>query len=248
MKIRLLFFLLMLGLSSKSQDKGSFYLFNADWQNYREGIDSPSFILHIHQMNDSCWQWDFYNFKGPLIKTAQYRDSKGKELNGISHYYNERGWLDSIAVYQSGKKHGNFYKLATDTFNYKIKYKYQDDSLIEVVYYDDEKKDSGITYKDEKESEYPGGLGQWSRYLGKNLQYPDRALNFNITGDVRILFIVDIKGQVLEPYVARSIEYSLDDASLNIIRKSGKWTPAFQNGKFVKSYKIQPIQFRLQER
>ena len=99
----------------------------------------------------------------------------------------------------------------------------------------------------DEESEYPGGAQQWLRYLNKHLKYPDRALNGNIQGDVSVLFIVDLEGNVINPVIARSVEYSLDDESLQIVLQSGKWSPAVMRGKKVKSYKLQPIFFKLQE-
>jgi len=243
MKIISLFFGLILALTVRSQEKESFYVFDADWKPTK--IDSARFLLHVHHVNDSCWQWDYYNFSGPLLKTEQYRDKDGTELNGASKHYNEKGWLDSTSTYRRGKKNGDFLKVSSDSFAVQVKYVYRDDSLVEVIDVRKQKKDSAIEYKDEKEAEYPGGVGQWMRYLNKNLKYPDRAVNSEIQGEVRTLFIVDKDGHVLESYIGRSIEYSLDEESLRIIRGSGKWIPSFQNGKFVKAYKIQPIIFRL---
>jgi len=148
-------------------------------------------------------------------------------------------------MFRRGKKNGDFLKLSGDSLTVKMKYVYRDDSLVEVIDVSKEKKDSSVTYKDEKESEFPGGAGKWMRYIGKNIQYPDRAFKANIEGNVRVAFIVDKEGRVEEPFIARSVEYSLDEESLRIIQGSGKWTPAFQNGKLVKSYKIQPVNFRL---
>jgi protein TonB len=126
-----------------------------------------------------------------------------------------------------------------------IKYIYRDDSLVSVLYPQKQKKDTIALYGDERESEFPGGGQAWLKYLTKNLQYPERAMNSNIEGDVRVVFIIDKQGNVADPYIAHSVEYSLDEEALRIIKESGKWSPAFQNGKIVKSYKAQPIRFRL---
>ncbi len=239
-----LFFLLMLCLSAKSQEKEAFYVFDAGWKPTK--IKSAHFLLHTHQVNDTCWQWDYYNFIGPLIRTEQFRDKGGIELDGISNHYNEKGFVDSMATFRRGKRNGDSWKLNGDSLKYKIKYVYRDDSLVEAVYLDKLKKDSTVSYKDEKESKYPGGLAAWSRYLSKNLQYPERAIKGNIQGTVSVGFIVDKIGNVIAPYIARSVEYSLDEEALKIIKGSGKWDPAFQNGKNVKSYKMQPLIFKLQ--
>jgi protein TonB len=241
MKKMPLFFLLTLSITARSQEKESFYVFDADWKPTK--IESAHFLLHTHQVNDTCWQWDSYNFVGPLIKTEQFRDKGGIELEGISNYYNEQGLIDSIANFRRGKRNGDSWKLSGS--KYKFKYVYQDDSLIEVIDLDKQKKDSTVSYKDEKESKYPGGATAWSRYLSKNLQYPDRAIKGNIEGTVSVGFITDKAGNVIAPYIARSVEYSLDEEALKIIKGSGKWDPAFQNGQNVKSYKMQPLNFRL---
>ncbi len=99
----------------------------------------------------------------------------------------------------------------------------------------------------EIESEYPGGQNAWARYLNHNLHYPDRAVNAEIMGDIRLQFIVDREGNIIDPEINKSVEYSLDEEALRIIKGSIKWTPAHQDGRLVKSYKIQPINFRLQK-
>jgi protein TonB len=99
--------------------------------------------------------------------------------------------------------------------------------------------------KVEIESEYPGGPAAWQRYLLKTLHYPDEAVNNEIQGDVIVQFIVDKEGNVSE-VEAISGPNELRDEAVRVIKKSGKWTAAVQNGRMVKSYKKQPIKFRLE--
>jgi protein TonB len=242
MKAPLLFLLLTFSLSAIAQSKEFFYVFDGNWKPTK--LDSAHFLLHVHEVNDTCWQWDYYHIAGPLVKTEQYRDKDGNELDGSSRFYNERGWLDSTAAYKRGRKDGYFRKMQGDSLKWKTEYLYRNDSLINVKDFTNV-KDSAMVSKTDKESKYPGGLGKWGRYLNKNLKYPDRAVNFNIEGEVRILFIVNKEGEVKDPYVAKSVEYSLDGESLTIVEKSGKWEPGSQNGKLINTYKVQPINFRL---
>jgi protein TonB len=243
MKAISLILLVFLSLVARSQEKESFYVFDADWKPTK--IKSAIYFLHRHQVNDTCWQWDFYHMYGPLIRTERSRDKEGTELEGVCNHYNEGGYLDSTSMFRRRRKHGDFIRMAKDSLHPKIKYVYRDDSLMEVVYPDRIKKDTLLKFDDERESEYPGGVGAWSRYLQKKIQYPDRAMNSNIEGEVRVVFIIDKQGNVTDPYISHSVEYSLDEEALLIIKESGKWSPAFQNGKIVKSYKAQPIVFRL---
>jgi protein TonB len=241
MKKTPLLFLLIISLYGRSQDNEVFYVFDANWKPTK--IQLARFFLHTYAVNDSCWQWDYYNFMGPLLKTEQYRNKDGGEMNGVCYYYNNNGIIDSSTNYYHGKKNGDSWRMADSSKN-RISYKYLDDSLIEVVDGSKKKKDSAITYGDEKESEFPGGHGAWARYLNRNLVYPERAMNNNMQGQVDVIFIVDQNGNVIDSRISKSVEYSLDDEALKIIKNSGKWRPAFQNGRYVKSYKKQPIVFK----
>jgi protein TonB len=99
--------------------------------------------------------------------------------------------------------------------------------------------------KVEIESSYPGGQAAWQRYLNKSLRYPQEAQDNEIQGAVVIQFIVDKEGNVSE-VEAISGPNELREEAVRVIKKSGKWTPAVQNGRQVKSYKKQPIVFRLE--
>lgn len=96
----------------------------------------------------------------------------------------------------------------------------------------------------EIESQYPGGLSAWAAYLNRNLSYPQDAADKEIQGTVIIQFIVDMTGNVSDVNAISGPE-ELRAAAINVIKKSGKWTPAIQNGQKVKSYKKQPVAFRL---
>ncbi|HTS45108.1 MAG TPA: energy transducer TonB [Puia sp.] len=109
---------------------------------------------------------------------------------------------------------------------------------------DNEDYDKTFT-KVEIESDYPGGAAAWMRYLSKNLHYPDDAVNNEIQGDVIVQFIVDKEGNVSD-VEAISGPSELRDEAVRVIKRSGQWTPAIQNGRKVKSYKKQPIKFRLE--
>jgi protein TonB len=99
--------------------------------------------------------------------------------------------------------------------------------------------------KVEIESEYPGGAAAWQRYLNRNLRYPQEAIDNEVQGAVVVQFIVDREGNVSD-VEAISGPQELRAEAVRVIKKSGKWTPAVQNGRQVKSYKKQPIVFRLE--
>lgn len=96
----------------------------------------------------------------------------------------------------------------------------------------------------EIQAEYPGGLSAWARFLNKNLRYPDDALNNGVAGTVMVQFVVDLEGNVSDIQVISGPESGgLREEAIRVIRKSGKWEPAVQNGRHVKAYRKQPVTF-----
>jgi periplasmic protein TonB len=246
MKIILILCLNMLSISVFCQDKNAFYAMDANMN--QTTLEKSKYMLWIHEKEDSNWQWDYYYTWGPLVKSQSFADHDGTVLNGRSCHYNTMGNLDSTGIFDHGKKNGSFFKYTTfskDSFRIVKQYDYKDDSLVKVI---DVKagKDEKTDTLHERESEYPGGIRQWYRFLGQNLKYPDRAVGKEIQGQVQILFIVDTGGVVQDPYIQKSLEYSLDQEALRVIRVSGIWDPATKDGEKIKSYKMQPFNFRLE--
>lgn len=102
----------------------------------------------------------------------------------------------------------------------------------------------GIFTSVQIESEYAEGKAAWERFLNKNLRYPQEAIDQMIQGDVYVQFLVDGEGNISNIEAISGPE-ELRAEAVRVIRKSGKWTAAIQNGRKVKSWKKQPIKFRL---
>lgn len=109
----------------------------------------------------------------------------------------------------------------------------------------EEEEDWGKTFtKVEIESGYPGGPRAWQRFLKRHLNFSQEAIDNQIQGTVVVQFIVDIEGNVSN-VIAISGPEELRAEAVRVIKKSGKWTPAIQNGRQVKSYKTQSILYHL---
>jgi TonB family protein len=106
-------------------------------------------------------------------------------------------------------------------------------------------KPVGPNEKVEIESTFPGGNKAWANFLGTNLVYPKKAVRKRIEGTVLLQFIVDKDGAVSD-LRALSGDPLLAEAALKAMAESPRWKPAMQNGKLVKSYKKQPIVFKLE--
>jgi bla regulator protein blaR1 len=115
-----------------------------------------------------------------------------------------------------------------------------------IIKKDAQQKKSDKAYtKVEFEADYPGGHQGWTEYLMKNLKYPEQAVKKEIQGVVVAQFIVNIDGSLSDIKIIKSPNKLLSDETLRIIKNSGNWTPAVQNGSQIRSYKRQPIVFKL---
>ncbi|MBC7830006.1 MAG: TonB family protein [Chitinophagaceae bacterium] len=100
--------------------------------------------------------------------------------------------------------------------------------------------------KVEIEATYPGGSPAWQKYILQNLRYPAKAVKNNISGTVTVEFIVDKKGKISDINVTNGPDELRAEAA-RVIRQSGKWIPAQQNGQIVKAYRRQSIAFQLEK-
>jgi len=233
--------------SNKTADK--FFMLDENFKG--TSLGNARFFIRVAKQNDSCWQFDTYNITGPLISREQYKDEQGNVMHGQSVYFNKKGTRDSIIHFVNGFADGPWYYL-NDTGKIFLEKDYvkghltattdriKSDSLYAVEH---KKKDTVKMV--EEESSFQGGLKGWAKYLTDNMVYPDRAQKIEKQGSVVLQFIVDTEGRVIDPEITRSVEFSLDEEAMRMIKESPRWKPAVQNGKKVKSYKIQPITFKL---
>ena len=99
--------------------------------------------------------------------------------------------------------------------------------------------------KVEIESEFPGGLPAWNRFLSNTLVYPPKAVRKKIEGQVVARFIVEKNGEISNIEIVSGPK-ELWNAVLDALHQSPRWKPAIQYGRKVKSYKSQPFNFKLE--
>lgn len=98
----------------------------------------------------------------------------------------------------------------------------------------------------EQMPEFPGGMDKLMEYLSKNIKYPSIAMENNIQGRVVVEFVVNKDGSIVEPKVMRSVDTSLDNEAMRVIKSMPKWNPGKQRGKAVRVRYTVPVLFRLQ--
>lgn len=101
----------------------------------------------------------------------------------------------------------------------------------------------------EAEASYPGGVNEWIRFLQKNLNAETPVNNNAPAGKFTVLvqFIVDKDGSISEIKPLTSLGYGMEQEVVRILKQSGKWTPAIQNGRPVKAYRKQPVTFQVED-
>lgn len=98
----------------------------------------------------------------------------------------------------------------------------------------------------EQMPEFPGGMAELMKFLGKNIKYPTIAQENGIQGRVIVQFVVNQDGSIVDPVVMRSVDPYLDKEALRVISTMPKWKPGMQRGKAVRVKYTVPVTFRLQ--
>src|SRR5690242_499111 len=105
----------------------------------------------------------------------------------------------------------------------------------------------GIFEKVEKEADYPGGIETWRGFLEKNLNPNVPVNNGAPVGKytVYVQFVVNKDGSISDIKPLTRLGYGMETEVVNLIKKSGAWDPAMQDGRPVKAYRKQPVTFQV---
>jgi protein TonB len=101
-----------------------------------------------------------------------------------------------------------------------------------------------------KKAEFIGGNEEMIKFLSENVKYPEDVLQANekganIHGRVYVKFVVEKDGSISDVEVVRSVHPSLDAESVRVVKlMSGKWTPATEREKPVRSKFTLPFVFK----
>lgn len=82
--------------------------------------------------------------------------------------------------------------------------------------------------------------------LQERIRYPEMARKAGIEGLVVVQFVIDTKGNVINPTIVRGIGGGCDQEALRVV-KSAKFRPGLQQGRPVKVHYTLPIRFTLKE-
>lgn len=93
---------------------------------------------------------------------------------------------------------------------------------------------------------FPGGQNALIQYLSSNIKYPVAAEKKGIQGRVKVQFVVEKDGRIVDAAVVEPVEPSLDKEALRVVNSMPKWRPGIKNGENVRVKYYIPIVFRFQ--
>lgn len=181
-----------------------------------------------------------YNKAGPIMKSRSYKDEELKILEGKYCEYLLDGAIVHSGNYFNNKKDGSWHTY--DDYG-KIIYTevYAADSLIDIP--DLFKENTATIDANDREADFPGGQKAWRKYLTKSLESSAAKRKSSVEGEVSIAFKIDTTGALSDITLVKSVEYGLDNESIQIIANSPKWTAARKHGKLVFTDIIQHFTF-----
>jgi protein TonB len=93
--------------------------------------------------------------------------------------------------------------------------------------------------------EFPGGQQALVAYIGKELKYPEEAVEDGVQGVVFVTFVVENDGKISGVRVLRGLGGACDKEALRVVSGMPNWKPGKQRGKEVRVQYNLPIRFKL---
>lgn len=98
----------------------------------------------------------------------------------------------------------------------------------------------------QKMPQFIGGKKAFNESVQKDLNYPKLAIAQGIAGEVLVMFVVDINGELTDFEILESIDLECDMAAIKAIHStSGQWVSGMQDGKNVNVYATARVPFHL---
>lgn len=90
--------------------------------------------------------------------------------------------------------------------------------------------------------EFPGGLAEFYKYVGKNYKTPNVK---NLKGKVFVTFVIEKDGSLSDIKVIRDIGLGTGQEAIRVLKECPKWIPGEQNGQKVRVLYSLPISIQL---
>jgi hypothetical protein len=106
---------------------------------------------------------------------------------------------------------------------------------------DVKEKDLYVLADVEKLPEFPGGIEEFYKFVGKNFKMPAAVGKNKIEGKTYMQFIIEKDGSLSDIITLRDSGYGIGDEAIRVLKLSPKWIAATQKGKAVRVMYSLPI-------
>jgi TonB family protein len=165
-------------------------------------------------------------------------------LHGISRRYNY-GRLADERMYANGQLNG-YHNTFWENGKQRRKDLYENGKFISGNCYGYNDGDTAW-FDYEQPASFPGGMDSLRRFVQRHFIYPPLAKAQEIQGIVKVQFIITKDGSLADIAVINSVNSTLANAAIQLVKKMPNWIPAAQDGRLVKMRFILPVTFRLSE-
>ncbi|MEE1946577.1 TonB family protein [Pedobacter sp. KR3-3] len=179
-----------------------------------------------------------------LGKATETRSFVNDLLNGPYYLYSNNGTVVKTGIYKNDKKIGDWFTYYDDG-KLAMNEKYDDDSKLVNALYLDSLGNKTTREMIEMPPSFPGGVDKFYQFLGEKIRYPSVAAYRGITGTVIVSFVITETGKLENIKIGQSLEPSLDEEALRVVRLSPKWIPGKMGGKIVRVNYTIPIKFSI---
>lgn len=93
-----------------------------------------------------------------------------------------------------------------------------------------------------------GGIKRFLDTITSRITYPKNAIDNNIEGEVKVLFVVEKDGTLIKPRVLQGIGYGCDEEVMKAMLNNPKWIPAIEAGIPVVAQEIITVDFKLTDK
>jgi TonB family protein len=119
---------------------------------------------------------------------------------------------------------------------------------VDEFYIELEKPDERVIFTVvEDVASFPGGMGAFYEYIGRNIKYPEAARKDRATGRLFVEFVINTDGTI-DPEsvkVHKGFHPACDAEAIRLMQQSPPWSPGKQHGKPVRQKMVLPIVFNI---
>ncbi|WDF55557.1 energy transducer TonB [Mucilaginibacter sp. KACC 22063] len=94
--------------------------------------------------------------------------------------------------------------------------------------------------------EYPGGVMEMGKFLGRNIRYPQQARLLKQHGTVLLKIVIQHNGKLKDVKVINSVVPSIDQEAIRVVQQMPDWIPGTAYGKPASFVYTLPITFKVE--